>query len=270
MLTGEHLWVQHSFEDKPICLSLAEMELEGKFGQIKTKAAVVCSQVDRGRYLLGNRTTALLGKDIKCLIFPKVNALQTGVRSEWLSRKRKQASCEISFPKEPKLKNEESHFLHSEVISEEKGNEALDTILQANCQESGNKVLSIKTEPDVDQEFLEDADFGSVPEQENERSFREVGNRIIEKAELISDDKIPVSANRLNDSAQKKPNIDSSETEISYKSHFSSVNRGNDESQIEMRIEKDDMAELMQLQKENLYQVNTVPHSLVNDVEALY
>ncbi|GBM18286.1 hypothetical protein AVEN_147413-1 [Araneus ventricosus] len=74
MLTGEHIWVQQPFDEKLICLPLAEVELKGKFRHIKTKAAVACGQVDKGRYLLVNRKAALLGKNRE---FPKVNALQT-------------------------------------------------------------------------------------------------------------------------------------------------------------------------------------------------
>ncbi|GBM31324.1 hypothetical protein AVEN_91314-1 [Araneus ventricosus] len=105
MLTGEHIWVQQPFNEAPICLPLEKVELKGKFGQVKTKAAVVCSQVDKGKYLLGNCTAALLGKDTECLIFPKVNVLQTRSQKRvQRSRKRKQFSCKIPFPKEPKLK----------------------------------------------------------------------------------------------------------------------------------------------------------------------
>ncbi|GBN01093.1 hypothetical protein AVEN_198805-1 [Araneus ventricosus] len=62
---------------------------------------------------------------------------------------------------------EKSQFLQTEVISEVRGNGALDTISQVKCQESGNKVLSIKTESDVDKDFLEDdfleiASFGQM------------------------------------------------------------------------------------------------------------
>ncbi|GBO03943.1 hypothetical protein AVEN_240120-1 [Araneus ventricosus] len=61
MITGEHIWVQQTFDEKPICLPLAEVELKGKFGQLKTKAAVV--EADKGKYLLRNHTAALLRKD---------------------------------------------------------------------------------------------------------------------------------------------------------------------------------------------------------------
>ncbi|GBN09984.1 hypothetical protein AVEN_269273-1 [Araneus ventricosus] len=116
---------------------------------------------------------------------------------------------------------EKPHVLHSEVISEEKGNEALDTISLVKCQESGNKAFTINNVSDINQEIIEDVEFGSEPEKENQTSFRE--NKLTEEDELISDYEIPVSANRLNDSAQKKSNTDSYGTEISYESHLSSV-----------------------------------------------
>ncbi|GBM14211.1 hypothetical protein AVEN_167298-1 [Araneus ventricosus] len=104
MLTGEQIWVQQTFDEKPICWSLAEVELKGKFDQLKTKAAVVCNEADKGKYLLGNRTAALLGKDRERLLFPKFMSYRLEPRSEWLSRIGKQASCEIPFPKESVLK----------------------------------------------------------------------------------------------------------------------------------------------------------------------
>ncbi|GBM28925.1 hypothetical protein AVEN_265304-1 [Araneus ventricosus] len=74
MLTGEPKWVQQTFDEKPICLPLAEIELKGKFGQLKTKSAVVCSKADKRKYLLGNRTAAFLGKDRERLLYPKFYA----------------------------------------------------------------------------------------------------------------------------------------------------------------------------------------------------
>ncbi|GBL84495.1 hypothetical protein AVEN_117239-1 [Araneus ventricosus] len=71
MLTGEQIIVQQTFDEKPIYLPLAEVELKGKFGQLKTKATVVCSEADKGKYLLGNRAAALLGKDRESLLFLK-------------------------------------------------------------------------------------------------------------------------------------------------------------------------------------------------------
>ncbi|GBM57557.1 hypothetical protein AVEN_97666-1 [Araneus ventricosus] len=118
----------------------------------------------------------------------------------------------------------------------------------------------------MNQEIIEDVEFGSEHEKENQTSFR--GNKLTEEDGLISDYEIPVSANRLNDSAQKKSNTDSYGTEISYESHLCSVNRENDESMIEMRIEKEVMAELMQLKKDDLlFDIKTVPYSLVSDGE---
>ncbi|GBO10122.1 hypothetical protein AVEN_147150-1 [Araneus ventricosus] len=63
---------------------------------------------------------------------------------------------------------EESHFLQSEVISEIGDDETLDTISQVNCQDSKCIDFSIKSESDINKEFLEDTDFGSEPEQENQ------------------------------------------------------------------------------------------------------
>ncbi|GBM80594.1 hypothetical protein AVEN_167898-1 [Araneus ventricosus] len=79
----------------------------------------------------------------------------------------------------------EYHFLHPVVNSKEKGNEVLYTISQVKCQEYGSKVFSIKKESDVGKEFLEVVDFGS--EQENESSFREADNAVIQEDELIPD-----------------------------------------------------------------------------------
>ncbi|GBN24608.1 hypothetical protein AVEN_140880-1, partial [Araneus ventricosus] len=53
--------------------------------------------------------------------------------------------------------------------------------------------------------------------------------------------KIPSGLGPLNDSSQKEPNIDSSETEMSNESHLSSVKGEYDEYQIEMRIEQEDI-----------------------------
>ncbi|GBM51239.1 hypothetical protein AVEN_73850-1 [Araneus ventricosus] len=116
----------------------------------------------------------------------------------------------------PISSNEESKFLQPEVISKVRGNESLNNILRADCQELGSEAFSMKAITDMNQEIFEDADFGSEPEQENDRSFREVDNKIIEKDELISDYQIPVSANRLNGRAQKKSNIYSFKMKISY------------------------------------------------------
>ncbi|GBM55310.1 hypothetical protein AVEN_253981-1 [Araneus ventricosus] len=65
MLTGEHIWVQEPFDEKPICLPLAEVELKEKFFQLKTKAAVVCCQVYKGIYLLGRPHGSLARKRYK-------------------------------------------------------------------------------------------------------------------------------------------------------------------------------------------------------------
>ncbi|GBL73340.1 hypothetical protein AVEN_159369-1 [Araneus ventricosus] len=77
MFTGEHVWVQQLLDDAPMCLPLAEVELKGEFGHLITKAAVVCNKADKGRYLLGNRTAAIVEKMKKIPVPQQVNAIQT-------------------------------------------------------------------------------------------------------------------------------------------------------------------------------------------------
>ncbi|GBM63431.1 hypothetical protein AVEN_120557-1 [Araneus ventricosus] len=60
-----------------MCLPLAEVELKGEFGHLITKAAVVCNKADKGRYLLGNRTAAIMEKMKKILVPQHVNEIQT-------------------------------------------------------------------------------------------------------------------------------------------------------------------------------------------------
>ncbi|GBL87328.1 hypothetical protein AVEN_270575-1 [Araneus ventricosus] len=123
---------------------------------------------------------------------------------------------------------EKSHFLHSEVISGEKGNEALDAISQVKCHESRNKSFSMKIVSDINQEIIEDAEFGSEPEKEKQTRFR--NNTLTVDYELIPDYKIPANANRLKNSAQKKPNTDSSETKTLNENPLISVMGDNDDS----------------------------------------
>ncbi|GBM16790.1 hypothetical protein AVEN_9379-1 [Araneus ventricosus] len=302
MLTGEQICVQQMLDKKPICLPLAEVELKGKFGQLKTKAAVVYSETDKGKYLLGNHTSALLRNDRESFLFPKIYALQNRTQKRVAEQEKKTGQLRNAFSKGIKTKEvgkfrnfkvlasyvstsrnsgvtaktnetvnqlktinekkrlqlsefsevqspatstcksindtkiksvmkisrrpnnninigeisvgklslhsnemiksntrryndkpfvesmmkiskakrlvrpnknnvsvnaiEESHFLQPEVISEV-GDEILDTISQVNCQELECKDFSIKSESDINKEFLEDADFGFEPEQEN-------------------------------------------------------------------------------------------------------
>ncbi|GBO07144.1 hypothetical protein AVEN_77256-1 [Araneus ventricosus] len=319
ILTSEQIWVQQTFDEKPICLSLTEVELKGKFDQLKTKSAVV--EADKGKYLLGNSTAALLGKDRECLLFPKAYVLQTRSQKREAEQNRETGQLRNTFSKEINTK-EVGKFRSSKVLANyvstprnsditAKTNETVNQLKTINKRKkfqsskfpevqspavstcasvNDTKIKSVtkilkrpnkysfsvnaiegltsctRKSFQKKREIIEDAEFGSEPEKEHQTSFRE--NKLTEKDELISDYEIPVSANRLNDSAQKKSNTDSSETEISYKSHLSSVNTENDESLIEMRIEKEDMAELMQLKKEDLlFDVKTVPYALVSDAE---
>ncbi|GBL84249.1 hypothetical protein AVEN_86473-1 [Araneus ventricosus] len=77
MFTGEHVWVQQPLDDAPMCLPLAEVERKGEFGHLITKAAIMCNKADKGRYLLGNRTVAIVEKMKKIPVPQQVNAIQT-------------------------------------------------------------------------------------------------------------------------------------------------------------------------------------------------
>ncbi|KAF8773121.1 Retrovirus-related Pol polyprotein like [Argiope bruennichi] len=79
MFTGEHVWMQQPLDEGPICLPLVEVELKGDFGHLKTKVAIVGNKADKGRYLLRNRTAAII-KQSKDFPVPQVNAIQTRSR----------------------------------------------------------------------------------------------------------------------------------------------------------------------------------------------
>ncbi|GBM21281.1 hypothetical protein AVEN_149867-1 [Araneus ventricosus] len=104
MLTGEHICVQQTFDEKPIYLRLAEVELKGRFGQLKTKVAVVCSEADKGKYLLGNHTAALLGKDREHLLLPKLYAVQTRAQKRGAEQKKEIGQLRNTFSKGIKTK----------------------------------------------------------------------------------------------------------------------------------------------------------------------
>ncbi|KAF8773897.1 TOG array regulator of axonemal microtubules like protein [Argiope bruennichi] len=147
---------------------------------------------------------------------------------------------------------EESHFLQPEIISDTGVDETLDVTLQASCQESKDKTLSIKSESDINQEFLEDIDFDFDTEQEKEESLKkdditltvedelipdsefsgDLDNTVIEQCdETIPDYEDSESENnKLKDSAQNESNIDTSETEMAKDSHLSTVDEENSEN----------------------------------------
>ncbi|GBN43751.1 hypothetical protein AVEN_177646-1 [Araneus ventricosus] len=116
MLTGEHVWVQQTFDEKSICLPLAEVELKEKFGQLKTKAALVCSKVDKGKYLLGHRTAALLGKDKERLLFLKLYALENRAQKRVVEQEKKIVQLRNTFSKGIKTK-EVGKFRNSKVLA---------------------------------------------------------------------------------------------------------------------------------------------------------
>ncbi|GBM67522.1 hypothetical protein AVEN_73661-1 [Araneus ventricosus] len=85
-----------------------------------------------------------------------------------------------------------------------------------------------------------------------------------EKDELIPDYKISVSANRLNDRAQKEPNIYSSKTEISNERHLSSVGGQNIKNNIKRKISRE------RLMQNDFRQVKTIDKSDPLNVDGVF
>ncbi|GFX45467.1 SCAN box domain-containing protein [Trichonephila clavipes] len=57
--SNETVWIRTPLEETPVCLPMAEVELDCVFGHVITKAAVLRDSLDQGKYLLGNKTAAL-------------------------------------------------------------------------------------------------------------------------------------------------------------------------------------------------------------------
>nr|XP_042908923.1 uncharacterized protein LOC122271498 [Parasteatoda tepidariorum] len=78
MFTGETVWIQQPLDEGPTCLPLAKVSISGQFGDIVTKAAVVRSELNKGRYLLGNRTAARLSNlQMTPMQISELNAVNT-------------------------------------------------------------------------------------------------------------------------------------------------------------------------------------------------
>ena len=86
MLTTETVWIRTPLEESPICLPLAEVEIDCTYGHIVTKAAVIRDSLDQGRYLLGNRTAELLTEAKQNVHFGMhtINAIQTRSKTKVL------------------------------------------------------------------------------------------------------------------------------------------------------------------------------------------
>ncbi|GBM18741.1 hypothetical protein AVEN_129274-1, partial [Araneus ventricosus] len=76
---GENIWVKQPLDEHYISLPLAIVEISGEFGKVRTKAAVFADSLDQGRYILGNRTAALIEekKMGELTGFEPINAVQT-------------------------------------------------------------------------------------------------------------------------------------------------------------------------------------------------
>ena len=60
MYTGEYVRVRTPLQEESVCLPVAEVDVVGDFGRVFSKAAVVRSSLDRGYYLLGNKTAEII------------------------------------------------------------------------------------------------------------------------------------------------------------------------------------------------------------------
>ncbi|GFR23092.1 retrovirus-related Pol polyprotein from transposon 297 [Trichonephila clavata] len=94
MFTSKNVWVQHILDEHVTCLPLAEVEIDGDWGHVIIKAAVVRKQLDQGRYILGKQTIELLESDLENNSLPRwemVNAIQ--IRSQ---RKKEQKNISLT------------------------------------------------------------------------------------------------------------------------------------------------------------------------------
>ncbi|GFY39926.1 SCAN box domain-containing protein [Trichonephila inaurata madagascariensis] len=86
MYTNEKVWLRTPLEESLICLPFAEVELDCEMEHVITKAAILRDSLDQGRYLLGNKTAALL-EDYKTkedVQMHMINAVQTRAQNKLL------------------------------------------------------------------------------------------------------------------------------------------------------------------------------------------
>ncbi|GFY54920.1 SCAN box domain-containing protein, partial [Trichonephila inaurata madagascariensis] len=84
MYTNEKVWLRTPLEESLICLPFAEVELDCEMEHVITKAAILRDSLDQGRYLLGNKTAALL-EDYKTkedVQMHMINAVQTRAQNK--------------------------------------------------------------------------------------------------------------------------------------------------------------------------------------------
>ncbi|GFY62182.1 SCAN box domain-containing protein [Trichonephila inaurata madagascariensis] len=86
MYTNEKVWLRTPLEESLICLPLVEVEQDCEMGHVITKAAVLRDSLDQGRYLLGNKTAALLDdyKTKEDVQMHMINAVQTRAQRKLL------------------------------------------------------------------------------------------------------------------------------------------------------------------------------------------
>lgn len=84
--TGECIWIKQAVEINRVCLSIANVSIEGPFGVLHTKAAVSASLPVQYPYLFSNKSDQLLWQ--KGLVFREgaVNALSRSKVQELLAK----------------------------------------------------------------------------------------------------------------------------------------------------------------------------------------
>nr|XP_042901807.1 uncharacterized protein LOC122270040 [Parasteatoda tepidariorum] len=120
MFTGETVWVQQPLDEGPTYLPLAKVSISGQLGDIVSKAAVVRSELDKGRYLLGNRTAARLSNlQMTPMQISELNAVNTRSQTR-LKAENEEYEQQNSNDSE---NSSEQNNKNQEIILEEKDDE---------------------------------------------------------------------------------------------------------------------------------------------------
>lgn len=118
---GETIWVQQALSLELICLPLARVEIEGDFGKIYTKAAVCGNQLNQNRYILGNKTAAMIREETGYEFLPteQVNAVQTRAITKRLKEETGDREAPDAGNPDDKLANQEESGLRDSTEGDE-------------------------------------------------------------------------------------------------------------------------------------------------------
>ncbi|GFX77362.1 SCAN box domain-containing protein [Trichonephila clavipes] len=110
MFINETVWIRTPLEETAVCLPMNEVELDCVFGHVITKAAVLRDSLDKGKYLLGNKTAALFeevkkNKEIQVYM---VNAVETRSQKKLTEESKQDLNMSEETIPESNEKNKES------------------------------------------------------------------------------------------------------------------------------------------------------------------